>query len=199
MKFEPMGKIPRLSRNIVVTEKLDGTNASIAITPFTEIVTSRERNWAVWFDVSTHMYIYAGSRSRWLDTSSKGDNYGFAKWVETNAQELMKLGPGHHFGEWWGAGIQRGYGLDHKRFSLFNTHRWGDSAVRPACCDVVPVLYQGEFTISDVEITLGELRRSGSQAAPGFMNPEGVVIYHTAGNYLFKKTLEKDDEPKSKS
>lgn len=38
---------------------------------------------------------------------------------------------------------------------------------------------------------------NGSVAAPGFANPEGVVIYHTAGNVLFKKTLIKDEIPKS--
>ena len=35
------------------------------------------------------------------------------------------LVPGRHFGEWWGSGIQRGYGLDEKTFSLFNAYRWG--------------------------------------------------------------------------
>jgi hypothetical protein len=33
-------------------------------------------------------------------------------------------------------------------------------------------------------------------AAPGFMNPEGVVIYHTAGDLYFKKTIKNDDKPK---
>jgi len=36
----------------------------------------------------------------------------------------------------------------------------------------------------------------GSLAAPGFMNPEGIVSYHIAGNTGFKKTIEKDSEPK---
>ena len=35
-----------------------------------------------------------------------------------------------------------------------------------------------------------------SVAAPGFMKPEGVVVFHTAGNLGFKKTLEKDEVPK---
>ena len=58
----------------------------------------------------------------------------------------MELGVGQHFGEWWGFGIQRGYGLHERRFSLFNTGRWSDPAVRPACCGVVPVLADGDFT-----------------------------------------------------
>ena len=44
---------------------------------------------------------------------------------------------------------------------------------------------------------LGELVRSGSHAAPGFMNPEGIVVYHTAAGQVFKMTVENDDLPKS--
>ncbi len=41
------------------------------------------------------------------------------------------------------------------------------------------------------------LRGNGSYAAPGFMKPEGIVIFHVAANMGFKKTLDKDDMPKS--
>ena len=44
---------------------------------------------------------------------------------------------------------------------------------------------------------LDELREYGSLAAPGFMRPEGIVIFHTAGSVGFKRTLEKDNQPKS--
>jgi hypothetical protein len=30
------------------------------------------------------------------------------------------------------------------------------------------------------------------------MKPEGIVVYHTAGRMYFKKTIEKDSEPKSR-
>lgn len=30
------------------------------------------------------------------------------------------------------------------------------------------------------------------------MKPEGIVVFHVAGGYLFKKTIEKDEEPKGK-
>lgn len=174
--FVPFPKIARLSRDIVVTEKLDGTNASVLVTE--------------------EGAIFAGSRTRWL--TAEADNFGFARWVAVNASELLRLGPGHHFGEWWGSGIQRGYGLTKgdKRFSLFNTAKWGDAALRPTCCGVVPVLYKGRFETAAVEGALGDLRREGSQAAPGFMNPEGVVVFHAAGNLLLKKTLVRDEEPK---
>jgi hypothetical protein len=172
--FIPFPKMARLSREVIVTEKIDGTNAQVYITEDGD--------------------VYAGSRTRWI--TPEDDNFGFAKWVEGNKQELLKLGPGSHFGEWWGQGIQRKYGLTEKRFSLFNTERWGDDIVRPACCSVVPVLYKGMFYTSAVEDCLRVLSESGSVAAPGFMNPEGVVVYHTAARVGFKKTLDKDEVPK---
>ncbi|HEY9219580.1 MAG TPA: RNA ligase family protein [Phenylobacterium sp.] len=172
--FVEFPKMARFSREIIVTEKIDGTNAQVWIS-----------------DDGTE--IRAGSRSRWITPAD--DNYGFAGWVERNRDELLTLGPGRHFGEWWGHGIQRKYGMSEKRFSLFNVSRWGDE--RPACCHVVPVLYRGDFNQDAIEAALEHLRTSGSIAAPGFTNPEGVVVFHTAGNVGFKKTLHKDELPKS--
>ena len=40
------------------------------------------------------------------------------------------------------------------------------------------------------------LAYGGSLAAPGFMKPEGVVIYHTAANIMFKKTFKNDEKGK---
>jgi len=37
------------------------------------------------------------------------------------------------------------------------------------------------------------LRIFGSVAAPGFPDPEGIMVYHTAASQLFKKTLEGDE------
>ena len=108
----------------------------------------------------------------------------------------MKLGVGYHFGEWWGQGIRRGYGLAEKRFSLFNTSKWYDDSVRPSCCRVVPILYRGLFDTNVIVETLESLKLNGSVAAPGFMRPEGVVIFHTASGVMFKKTIEKDEMPK---
>ena len=42
-----------------------------------------------------------------------------------------------------------------------------------------------------------DLRANGSKAAPGFAKPEGIVCFHVAANAGFKKTLEKDEVPKS--
>lgn len=194
--FEGFPKIARLSRDSVITEKIDGTNAQILITESGELL--------------------AGSRSRWI--TPEDDNYGFARWVHQNRDELMTLGPGRHFGEWWGSGCQRGYGLKNgeKRFSLFNVFRWVEHGtepqpmkcadprevklqqILPPCCNLVPVLYRGEFDTNAVHVALEDLRVNGSKASPGFMDPEGVVLFHSAGNVGFKKTLKKDEEPKSK-
>lgn len=174
--FVEFQKISRYSREVIVTEKIDGTNAQVYIN-------------------DTMTEVYAGSRSRWITATQ--DNMGFAKWVQANKAELLKLGPGSHFGEWWGLGIQRGYGLKEKRFSLFNVSRWGDDATRPACCGVVPVLWRGIMDDLDANELIRRLAETGSMAAPGYMNPEGIVIFCVAGGQLFKKTVVKDESPKS--
>lgn len=173
--FVPFPKMARLSREIIVTEKIDGTNSQVFIGDDGEFM--------------------VGSRNRWLTIDN--DNFGFARWAHEHKDELLQLGPGRHFGEWWGSGIQRGYDLPkgEKRFSLFNVSRWTDE--RPACCDVVPILYRGEFSQAEIDAALERLRANGSLASPGFMRPEGVVVFHVAANTGFKKTLERDDEPKS--
>lgn len=189
MEFKEFPKMARLSREIIITEKIDGTNAAVVIEALNneapmESVTAVVDGFA----------LYAQSRTRIIKPGD--DNFAFALWVKENAQELVKLGEGHHFGEWWGKGIQRGYGLAERRFSLFNVHRWGeggkDEASRPACCSVVPVLYRGDFDTLHVMSTLAQLQAGGSVAAPGFMNPEGIVVFHTAANIGFKKTLGDD-------
>lgn len=185
----------RLSRECVITEKIDGTNAQILI--------------------GEDGSLMVGSRTRWI--TPEQDNHGFARWVMEHREELLQLGPGRHFGEWWGSGIQRGYGLPEgdKRFSLFNVSRWclagelprristADPRIEkhqdilPPCCGLVPVLYRGEFSTSEALSVLESLRVGGSVASPGFMKPEGIVVFHIAGNVGFKKTLEKDAVPKS--
>ena len=176
MEFREFQKIPRLNREVIVTEKIDGTNACVV--------------------VGEDGSIAAQSRSRLI--TPQDDNYGFAKWVEENADELRKLGPGYHYGEWWGLGVNRNYKLTEKRFSLFNVSRWENE--RPACCHVVPVILRGtdEQGFSVANTALEMLRTNGSYAAPGFMKPEGIVAFHTKGNLLFKATLEKDSEWKGK-
>jgi hypothetical protein len=171
--FNEFPKIARFNREVIVTEKIDGTNAQILVN-------------------DTGDDLIAGSRTRWI--TPEDDNHGFARWVKENKQELLRLGPGAHFGEWWGSGIQRTYGLKEKRFSLFNVSRWETD--RPTCCHVVPVLWRGTMEDLRVNDILEKLRTEGSVAAPGFKNPEGVVIFHVQSGTLFKKTLDKNDAAK---
>ena len=173
-EFKDFGKIARISRECVITEKIDGTNAQIFIGEDGEFLT--------------------GSRNRWITPDN--DNQGFSRWAHEHKDELMRLGPGRHFGEWWGKGIQRGYGAPDKRFSLFNASAWTETPP-PSCCLVVPVLYVGEFTTEAVNRCIDMLKLGGSRAIP-FMDPEGIVVYHTAARVYFKKTIENDESPKSR-
>jgi len=88
MEFIGFPKIARLSREIIVTEKIDGTNAQIFIGEDGE--------------------MRVGSRTRWI--TPEDDNYGFARWVAANKKELQKLGPGSHFwrvvGKWDSAQVR---------------------------------------------------------------------------------------------
>jgi len=211
MDFQKFDKIPRLSRDIVITEKIDGTNAQIYICNYktifeyfgndSDLVNDFVDKYSLYKTVAVTdendiMYMFAGSRRKWLDISSKGDNFGFAKWVQANAQELFKLGEGRHYGEWYGKGIQRNYGLEEKRLALFNVKKWEDPEVRPKCCGIVPVLYRGNFDTAMIQIQLDLLDNCGSKIAEGFKNPEGIVIYHTGSGKLFKKTIKDDEKPK---
>ena len=204
----------RLSRECIIAEKIDGTNASVYIGTYDPLDSNCL---GVEFGGDEPLGIWAGSRTRWITVAD--DNFGFAQWVFDNAPELFKLGVGHHFGEWWGSRIQRGYGYKNgeRFFSLFNAGRWVEhgkpvslipnpnpkaepkyTEQAPACCLVVPILYSGLFDTDIVRLTLYNLKCHGSVAAKGFSNPEGIVVYHTAAQVGFKKTIEKDSEPKGK-
>ena len=61
----------------------------------------------------------------------------------------------------------------------------------------MPVLYCGVLNENAVIDAVEILRNMGSAASPGFMQAEGIVIWHEAARQYFKKTLEKDELPKS--
>lgn len=191
MDFRPWPKIARLNRPVIVTEKLDGTNAQVIVAR----VPAYPTDMAGWTVVpgagGMDMMVRAASRKRLI--TPEDDNFGFAGWVRANAALLVALGEGRHYGEWWGLGIQRGYGLTERRFSLFNTTRWADNALRPECCGIVPIL-EVLPTLDYAKVTgwMTLLRSHGSYAAP-FMNPEGVVAHHTASGQSFKWTYEADE------
>lgn len=165
--FHKFHKIQRMMRDFVFTEKIDGSNGCI--------------------HVSEDGKILAGSRNGWLTDK---DNFGFKEWVTQNSDELILLGPGNHYGEWWGRGINRNYGLQDRKFTLFNPHRY-DVAKLPTCVSgVIPVLWIGPIAMASMVIE--RLQESGSRVAPGFMNPEGIVAQHISGGERFKFTFGSD-------
>jgi hypothetical protein len=196
IEFEPFPKIARLNRQVTVAEKIDGTNGQVHVRAESDDEFYFEHGVDTLTEHEGLRYVVrAGSRNRWLPTGGKNDNYGFGLWVSQNADELVKLGVGRHFGEWWGCGIGRNYGLHERRFSLFNTHMWRDGRKdRPACCLCVPVLAEG--TGVDTNAVLEELRKNGSFAQPGFMDPEGIAVWHSATRVFTKATCKNDEQPK---
>jgi hypothetical protein len=175
--FESFPKIPRYKGvGVVITEKIDGTSAQVYI--------DDEGN------------LWVGSRSRWI--TPQDDNYGFARFVLDHEEQCRQLGPGRHFGEWWGCGIQRGYNEREKIFSLFNIHRADDVSETTGCDRIrtVPVLYEGPFTDFIVAETMRTLAENGSVASPKYVRPEGIVIYFPSARTRFKWAF--DDAHKGK-
>lgn len=196
MNYPAFPKIPRWFRDVTITEKIDGTNGQIEVLPCPNGNVPGEGGY-VTVVISREVFgVRAGCRTRWITPS--GDNHGFAAWVWDNAVSLVGLGAGLHSGEWWGHGIQRRYGLQHKYFSLFDVRKAELVAAISGVPElrVVPVLYQGLEVMgngtSAVTECLRRLAFGGSVASPGFMQPEGVCIFHSASRGFFKATLDGD-------
>ncbi len=202
MEFERFGSLTRFSQGWTITEKLDGTNAQIGIvhTPNAHVGDNEYGGIVAVQAPDGLVYtLHAGSRNRWL--SLERDNMSFARWVNENAEELVKLGPGRHYGEWYGSGIQRNYGLKNgdKRFALFNALRWSDPEVRPDCCEVVHAFALNEYLDCPNMAAMGVMsmmKDRGSFQVPGFMNPEGIVMFHRKSGVAFKKTFDYDEKGK---
>lgn len=205
--FEAWPKIPRWNRSVVITEKIDGTNGAIIIEPQDDFTAAEDPFRLAFVDHEGGRYqVHAQSRTRLVRPGA--DNFGFATWVQERAEGLVKLlGPGRHFGEFYGKGIARNYGLDHRRFALFNTKRWSEDArgydghdyqlVPGLEVDVVPVLTTLDHPDEAAILRhLNILRFGSSRLVPGFDKPEGIVLYHTAAGQTFKILLEGDDLPK---
>lgn len=212
MEFITWPKTPRLFRDVIVSEKIDGTNACIIFEECEEPCSND--GWH--FSEGEDLYVVgAQSRNRLIypasfSGSKDSDNAGFAAWVYDNATQLFELlGPGRHYGEWWGQGVARKYDMDHKVFSVFNSDRWfknhgneGKSQsgkniqVGDAVINSVPVLYHGPFSERAVQECMYDLQTLGSVASPGFMKPEGIVVFHAMAKQVFKVTLDNEDKGK---
>lgn len=180
--FEEWSKMPRwINVQCSVTEKIDGTNAQVYI------------------PVNPAHSVLAGSRTRWIGPRFGRDNFGFGAWVDANAEALRRLGPGRHYGEWWGESIGRRYGIAGRRLSLFNRARFAKSGLPdglPAEVGLVPELYRGRFDTREINKAIAKLYREGSVAVPGWRGagkagPEGVVV-RLDGGFSFKLTDEGD-------
>lgn len=198
MNFEKWPSIPRLSKErMTITEKIDGTNAAIVIEPW-RIDAEYDMKYVNTVSVDGELYFFATqSRSRFI--TPEDDNFSFAKWAYKNAEGLIEtLGYGKHYGEWWGHGIQRGYDLSEKRFSLFNAPRWQDeiSYLYPhklvSQLRTVPLLYTGPFDLDKLAETKNTISK-GSHASITFKRPEGLVMYLREANTSYKILLENDD------
>lgn len=199
MEFKSWPSIPRMSKEqVTVTEKIDGSNSAVRIRPYDG---NEDDSMAVLHvTVNDEAYtVWAQSRKRLLLPGKSTDNFGFAGWVHDNASKLVEiLGPGDHYGEWWGSGVQRGYGLKEKRFSLFNAPRWYEvlhpTEARSEVSNlyIVPLLYRGRFYDLDVKSLRDDLAQNGSKAVSGFKS-EGMVVYMREVNASYKVLLENDD------
>ncbi|NJL26341.1 MAG: hypothetical protein HC902_15110, partial [Calothrix sp. SM1_5_4] len=88
MEFRAFSSIVKMMSPCQITEKVHGTNAAVIVE----------------FTMDGVPIVRAQSRTRLL--LPEDDNYGFAGWVKKNEAELARcLGPGLHFGEWYGSGV----------------------------------------------------------------------------------------------
>jgi hypothetical protein len=176
--FEPYGKTAHWNGECLVTEKIDGSNVFVMIHP------------------DPALPLAVGSRNRWISPGKATDNFGFAAWVAANEEAIRRLGPGRHNGEWWGCGIGRGYGLAERRWSLFNATQWTEEELRtrglPDNVRVVPILARATVMTDPVGQAVMTLMAGGSVAAPGYMRPEGVIVFLRAAGKLLKLVFDKD-------
>lgn len=168
-------KFPKITRYLniefTITEKIDGTNAAIE------------------FEQGGFL-VNAYSRTRPITPAD--DNYGFARWVYDNTEELYEFfGPGLHFGEWWGSGIQKRYGAylpkGQKFFSPFNVKRFnGSTEGWPEGCIPVVIL-DTHVMMRDVpqavEDWSNQMLSTGSFQVPG-AKAEGIMLYSDATGYI---------------
>jgi hypothetical protein len=207
LEFEKWPSIPRWANDtITITEKIDGTNAAVIILPYHVdheplIQDGYAKAWGPYdAQVSDLVTFAVQSRKRFIKPGKDTDNAGFAGWAFERAPEFIStLGYGKHYGEWWGRGIQRGYDLDHKKFSLFSPWRYDTVDVsKVENLDIVPTLFSGGVEgYLAISIILATLEKEGSKAAPGFMRPEGLIVQSALTGAKYKAFTWDDGIPKS--
>jgi hypothetical protein len=201
LEFAKFSSIGRLYRDVTITEKIDGMNACIVIKELSG--DDLYRNALTVVKGSSYypdQRFAIGVQSRKQFLSVDNDIQGLAAWVYANALELvLALGPGYHYGEWWGRNINRSYHQKRNWFSLFNTKRWNkDNVGHIDGLLTVPVLYSGPYADWVNEMQLHRLETQGSFAAKEVdaraldFRAEGIVGWHTALDTYYKVTLDGD-------
>lgn len=193
MEFKAYKKTPRVDKlTFTISEKIDGTNAVLYVhhPHFGEVLNGTEKP----------PFILAGSRSKWLlqePGKPNDDNHGFGRWVKDNEEELMKLPQGYHYGEWYGKGINRAYGLKDRRFMLFNFNRY----VKLKEENQLPSVVELETVLAD-NVSFEHLNQIGAQVAarliqggsvhvPGFRSTEGIILRQAHSDIVHKHVWEK--------
>jgi hypothetical protein len=184
MEFKSFEKIDTYRRvSMTITQKIHGSNAQISIMPNMLTSQTGEEQQDGWI-------VQAGSRNRFL--YPEDDNYGFARFVKDNEIALIDfLGPGKHFGEWAGPGINSGEGLKEKTFVLFDVDRYDKTKALPPQTSLVPVLFRGKIDHEIVEATMTQLKTHGSVLVPGFMRAEGIVV--SIGGKRYKHVFDSEE------
>lgn len=173
MQFKKFKKIPHWDEaNMSITQKIHGTNAQVYI-----------------YEEDGEMKLACAARNRWI--FPENDHYGFAAFVYANKDEFIeKLGPGRHYGEWAGPGINSGEGLKERMLFLFNWRKFEDKQL-PTRVSVVPVLFYGLFSKELISAVFEDLKENGSLVCDGFMRPEGIVI--EIDGKLYKKVFDNQE------
>lgn len=189
--------VPQLVSPVTVTEKIDGHTIILHIDRLKRMCGSQatlvRAGDVMQMGNSKPEFYRVWVQNRQRIVTPESDVAGVAAWARDNAVGLVTLlGEGVHAGEWWGYKICRGYGLPRgdRRFSLFNTARWGSKLLADVPgLSITPVLWEGVLgpsNMSDLLDVMDKLRTGGSHAAPGYLHPEGVVVYHQGADTMMK-------------
>ena len=139
--------------------------------------------------INIHEGQIVSVQSRKRIITPEDDDYGFARWVERNAEELVKLGDGRHYGEWTGLGIQKNpHQLSEKKLFLFNTYRPVETL--PDCVEQVRVLYNGPHSDVTIEHHFNDLYIEHEDSP---YTPEGIVVYYHLFRHRVKLTYANAD------
>ena len=182
----------------IISEKIDGTNGLIEIQ-------NKANN-----SNTGSMIVKFGSRNRYISFSD--DNAGFAnffrhyeKKFKNMAKEIIASSynedsqtdeiptenyPLRIYGEWFGKGIQRGYGLKDKFFMPFSTF-YAEKLIEYQVPNIVKpnIMYTGKFS-QEIADTCMQTLTNGSLIIPEFKRPEGIVIHFPKYNFRLKQTFE---------